>query len=503
MERTFAKVRTRMEELKDLSGIIGLLTWDQETYLPTRAQAARGQQLSTIQGLYHERLVDPAFGEWIAGAAQDPTLSADERAMVRVLKQERDRAVKVPPALVRALAEGQARGVAAWREARQAKDFSKFKPALANLLKLRREQADALGHGGERYDALLEYYEPGMTVARLRPVLERLRDQLIPMVAALTGPSASQPVDVLAGKDFAPDKQWEFTLILLRDMGFDLDAGRQDRSIHPFTGGTHPYDVRLTTRVDPRNLPGTVFSTIHEGGHGLFEQGFHPDHHRTALAQTPSMGVHESQSRLWENVIGRSRAFWDHYFPILQRHFPEHLGSVTVEQFHRSINRVCRTVNRVESDEVTYNLHIALRFELELLLIHDDLPLDELPRAWSDRTEQFLGVRPKDDHEGVLQDIHWAWGELGYFPTYSLGNLYAAQLYETMAGQVPGLEDAIRAGRLTVARDWLRQHVHEQGFRQPAEDLVTRLTGQGLGDGAFLRYLRAKYADLYGTALAA
>lgn len=483
-----------MEELKDLSGVIGLLTWDQETYMPEKAHDARGQQLSTLQGLYHERLVDPRVGELLAEAQAMPDLTDDERAMLRVFRQERDRAVKVPPELVRALAEAQAAGVAAWREAREARTFARFRPALKRLLELRREQADALGHGGERYDALLDYYEPGMTVARLRPTLEGLRDRLIPMVQSLTRPERSGGPDVVAGKTFDGDKQWAFTLLLLGDMGFDLEAGRQDRSIHPFTGGSHPRDVRLTTRVDPQNPLGTIFSTIHEGGHGLFEQGFSPEHFRTPLAAAPSMGLHESQSRLWENVIGRSRPFWEHYFPILVQHFPAELGGVTLDVFLQTVNRVTRSVNRVESDEVTYNLHIALRFELELLLIHDELPLDELPAAWNDRTEKFLGVRPRDDLEGVLQDIHWAWGELGYFPTYTLGNLYAAQIFEAMKRDLPDLDDTLRAGRLTVVRDWLREKIHRQGYRYPAEELVTKVTGRGLGDEAFITYLKGKYA---------
>lgn len=491
MDRTFPQLRSRMEELKDLSGVIGLLSWDQETLLPPRANAARGHQLATVQGLYHDRLVDPRLGELLAQAAALPQLSTDERAMVRVLRRERDRAVKVPSELIRELAEAQSAGVTAWRAARAQKQFGLFRPALERLLRVRREHADALGHEGERYDALLESYEPGMTVARLSPVLQRLRDQLVPIVGALTAREA--PPDVLAGKSFDPDQQWAFTLRLLRDMGFDLEAGRQDKSIHPFTGGTHPLDVRLTTRIDAQNLLSGIFSTIHEGGHGLYEQGFSAPHHRTPIAAAPSMGLHESQSRLWENVIGRSRAFWSHYFPILQGHFPRELNGVSLDAFHRSINCVRRSVNRVESDEVTYNLHIALRFELELRLIHDDLPIDELPAAWNDGMHRLLGVRPADDLEGVLQDIHWAWGEFGYFPTYSLGNLYAAQLYEAMRAQIPGVEEAIARGDLLVVRDWLRKNIHEEGYRHSAEVLVQKVTGGALSDAAFVQYLQSKY----------
>ncbi len=489
-----------MEELKDLSGVIGLCTWDQETLLPEKANTARGQQLSTLQGLYHERLVDPAVGEWLSEAELQRDLSSDERAMLRVFRLERDRAVKVPGALVRALAEAQAAGVSAWRAAREAKDFSLFRGALARLLELRRQQADALGHDGERYNALLEAYEPGMRVARLAPVLSGLREKLLPIVAKLADGGGAWP-DVLAGKRFDTKTQWGLTLELLEAMRFDLKAGRQDKSIHPFTGGTHPLDVRLTTRLFEDNLCSGVFSTIHEGGHGLYEQGFDPAHHRTPLAAAPSMGLHESQSRLWENVIGRGRPFWSHWFGRLQTLFPNELGGASLDDFHKTINRVRRSLVRVESDEVTYNLHIALRFELELLLIHDDLPLDDLPQAWNDRMEKYVGVRPSNDVEGVLQDIHWAWGELGYFPTYALGNLYAAQLYEALRAQVPDVEDALARGELAPVRAWLGEKIHREGYRKPAESLVQDITGQGLTDGPFLRYLTAKYGALAGVAL--
>ncbi len=491
MERAMIRLRARMEELKDLGGVIGLLTWDQETYLPARANDARGQQLSTMQGLYHERLVDPTLGELIEQASADPTSSADDRAMIRVFRRERDRAVKVPHTLVRALAEAQAKGVSAWREARETRDFGRFRPALERTLALRREQADAFGHDGERYDALLESYEPGMRVSRLTPVLEGLRDQLIPIVQRLT--AAPAPADVLADRAFDPEKLWAFTLRLLEGMGFDLQAGRQDRSIHPFTGGTHPRDVRLTTRVEPRNPLSTIFSTIHEGGHGLYEQGFAEAHHRTPLAGAPSMGLHESQSRLWENVIGRSLPFWEHWFPVLKELFPSELDGVDVTAFHGSVNQVRRSLNRVEADEVTYNLHIVLRYELELLLIHDQLPVADLPEAWNERMAKYLGVRSQDDLSGVLQDIHWAWGELGYFPTYTLGNLYSAQLSEAMRRDVPDLDSRLRQGDLLSVRDWLRRNIHAEGYRYDAEALITRVTGAGLSDAPFLRYLESKY----------
>jgi carboxypeptidase Taq len=499
MEMTFDALLARMQELRDLQGLIMLATWDQETYLPPKAAEARAHQLSTLQGLHHDRLVDPRLGELLAWARDNRSLTEDQRTMARVLTRERDREVKVPKALVKALAEAQSRGLMAWREARKHKRFAPFQPALARLLALRREQADAYGHGGERYDGLLEGYEPGMRVARLTPVLSALRDALVPMVEALQAAPRQVP-DFFQGRRFDADTQWRFTLRLLKDMGFDLEAGRQDRSIHPFSSGHHPRDVRLTTDIEEGSLTG-LFSTLHEGGHGLYEQGFSEPHYRTPLASAPSMGLHESQSRLWENLVGRGRPFWSHYFPALRESFPETLAGVEPDTFHAAINRVTPSLIRVEADEVTYNLHIILRYELELLLIRDELPLDALPEAWNERMRGFLGLTPPDDLQGVLQDIHWAWGEFGYFPTYALGNLYAASLYRAALRALPGLEEGLARGELLPLRDWLRAQVHAQGHRLPAEDRVRQVTGQGLTDADFLGYLRGKFSALYGVAL--
>ncbi|ATB28259.1 carboxypeptidase M32 [Melittangium boletus] len=499
MDTTFDALLVRMKELRDLNGLIGLAAWDQETYLPLKAAEARAQQLSTLQGLHHERLVDPRLGEWLAWTEGRTDLSDDQLAMARVLIQERDRAVKVPRALVQALAEAQSRGLHAWRQARKENRFELFRPALERLLVLRREQADAYGHDGERYDALLEGFEPGMRVARLDPVLSSLRDTLIAWVARLqTAPR--QVLDVLQGRRFDTDVQWRLSLRLLEDMGFDLEAGRQDKSIHPFSSGLHPTDVRLTTGLEEGSLA-SLFTTLHEGGHGLYEQGFHPAHYRTPLANAPSMGLHESQSRLWENLVGRGRPFWSHYFPVLREAFPQSLADVEMEAFVASINRVTPSLIRVDADEVTYNLHIVLRYELELLLIRDELPLADLPEAWNERMRRFLGITPPDDRQGVLQDIHWAWGEFGYFPTYALGNLYAASLFSTARRALPGLEQGLARGELRPLRDWLRTHVHAEGYRLPAEERVRQVTGEGLTDEDFLVYLRSKFGELYGVKL--
>lgn len=484
---------TRMQELRDLSGVIGLASWDQETYLPRKAEPGRAAQLSTLQGLYHERLVDPRLGDWLGDAKP---ANADEAAMVRVLLKERDRAVKIPAALVKALAEAQSLALSAWREAREKKDFTVFQPHVQKLLELRRQQADAWGHDGERYDALLENYEPGMRVKRLSPVLTGLRTKLVPLVQAID--SKPPPKRIFEGKTFDPDTQWKFTMTLLEAMGFDLDAGRQDRSTHPFTGGTGLFDVRLTTRLFPELPLSSIFSTIHEGGHGLYEQGYDPAHARTTVAQAPSMGLHESQSRLWENVVGRSRGFWSHFFPKYAALFPAQMKDVSLDDFLREVNRVERSFIRVEADEVTYNLHIVLRYELELELIRGNLQAADLERAWNEKTKDLLGLEVNAVGQGVLQDIHWAYGEFGYFPTYSLGNLYSASLWNAAKRDDAGLEKSIAEGELAPLKRWLNEKVHREGFRTDAESLVTKITGRGLTDEDFVAYLKNKYTPLYG-----
>jgi carboxypeptidase Taq len=479
---------SRIHELRDLAGVINLATWDQETYMPRKAEGARASQLSTLQGLYHERLVDPRVGEWLA--ALKPA-TPDEASLARVLTRERDRAVKLPSSLVKAIAEAQSHALGAWREARDRQDFRVFQPKLETLVRLRREQADTHGHDGERYDALLEGYEPGMRVARLSPVLSSLVTKLEPLVGAIE--AKGPPRDVFAGKRFPVEAQWAFTVEVLEGLEFDLEAGRQDRSIHPFSSGLSATDVRLTTRLTEAQPLSAIFGTIHECGHGLYEQGFAAADARTPLAQSPSMGLHESQSRLWENLVGRSRPFWAFFYPRLVTRFPQQLGDVSLDDFLASVNRVERSFVRVEADEVTYNLHIALRYELELALVRGTLAVADAEAAWNEKTKRFLGLNVTKPTEGVLQDIHWAWGEFGYFPTYALGNLYGATLFAAARRALPGLEAELVLGKSGGLLAWLREHVHRHGARLDAEDLVRQATGHGLRDDDFIASLHARY----------
>ncbi len=487
----------RMADLRALQGAIAVLSWDQETYLPAKGITARGEQLSTLQGLFHEKLTAPDLGDALQRAEQSTPASDEETcALLRALRWDRDRAAVVPGRLVRELAATQSQALGAWREARQQGAFSRFAPFLERLLALRREMADALlptlrDPGTERYDALLEGYEPGMRVTKLEPLLARITGWLVPLVARLTdAPAPRGPFD---GRTLDPDGQWRLTIELLAAMGFDQEAGRQDRSIHPFSIGMDPGDVRITTKIVPELPFSAIFSTVHETGHGLYEQGLPAAHRRDPLGMAASMGLHESQSRLWENMVGRSRPFWRFWHPRLQAIFPE-LRATTVDDVLGAVNRVERSLVRVEADEVTYNLHIALRFGLELAMLRGELRIADLPGAWNDASERLLGVRPRSDAEGVLQDIHWAWGEIGYFPTYTIGNLYAGALFAAARRALPSLDDDLAAGRLLPLRDWLRENVHRHGRRSSAEEIVRRATGSGLQDDDFRSYLESKYA---------
>ena len=493
-----AELTASAHTLSDIVAAIALLGWDQEVMMPPRGGGGRAHHLATLTGIYHEKLTAPRLGELLTALEDDAdTLTATQQALVRELARERDRAVKVPQALVRDLAEAQARGVETWRRARQANDFAAFAPDLAHLVALQRQVAEHVGYADSPYDALLDEYEPGMTARRVAALFGPLRDETL---AVLRRIQASPAVDatILDGK-WDEAGQWDFGLRILRDMGYEFDAGRQDRSTHPFTQSVGPpFDVRVTTRVEPSLLTSALFSSIHEGGHALYELGFDPALARTPLANAPSLGMHESQSRLWENFVGRSRAFWDHYFPVLAAAFPRQLHADDTDRFYRAVNRVEPSLIRIEADEVTYNLHIILRFELERALVEGDLAVADLPAAWNEKMRAYLGMTPPTDALGVLQDIHWGSGGIGYFPTYTLGNLVGAQLYYSLHDRYPDFDGRVASGDLRFILGWLRDKVHVHGRTYPTAALVERATGQPLDPTFFSRYLNEKFGALYG-----
>jgi carboxypeptidase Taq len=385
----------------------------------------------------------------------------------------------------------------AWTKARAQSNFSLFEPHLEKVVDLNVRLAEALGYEEHIYDPLLDQFEPEMKTTRLATIFENLKTELLPFVQAIS--ERTDAVDASAlQRTFEEQKQWDFGVQVIKDFGFDFDRGRQDKSVHPFTTSFSIGDVRLTTRVDPNYLPSALFGTLHECGHGLYEQGINSSLERTGLDDGASLGVHESQSRLWENLVGRSREFWSHYFPRLRQVFPDQLNDVDMETFYRAANRVEPSFIRVEADEVTYNLHILLRFELENEMLEGKVKIADLPEAWNAKMQTYLGVVPPDNARGVLQDIHWSGGTLGYFPTYSLGNLISVQFFDKARVDIPSLPDQIAAGQFDELLGWLRENIHRHGRKYTPVELVKRVTGNDLTASNYVAYIKAKFSDIYG-----
>ena len=485
---------SRLSAVDDLQKAAALLEWDRETHMPIGGVAARARQLATLRTLAHERFTDDRIGALLEAAAGGVPDACGED-LLDVVRRDYVRARRVPKRLVHDLTMAVGHAEAAWRRARTANDFAVFAGHLERIIALNIEKAEALGYDECRYDALLEEYEPGMRTAAVRALFSSLQAELIPMVreiAQCEPPDAAflhQPYDV--------DGQWAFGMEVLQAIGYDFMRGRQDTSVHPFSTAFSIDDVRITTRLDPHNVTSGIFSSLHEAGHALYEQGLDPALENTPLADGTSLGMHESQSRLWENQIGRSRPFWEHFYARLQAHFPSQLSSVSLDAFYRAVNRVEPSCIRVEADEVTYNLHILLQFELEEQLIAEQMGARDLPTAWNEQMQAFLGVCPSNDVEGVLQDIHWAMGAIGYFPTYTLGNLMSAQIFACAQAALPDLNRSAARGDFTDLLAWLRTHFHQYGRRRSAAALMAQFTGEVLSAAPWLAYVRNKYGVLY------
>jgi len=482
-------------EVSKVNSIGSILSWDQNTYMPPGAAADRGAQMAYLSQISHRLITSEKVGK-LLGELRKVELDPVKSAMVREIERLHRRKTAIPEDLEAEIAGLEPISTQAWVEAKKKDRFDIFSPHLTRMLELKKELAEKVGYPDVPYDALLEEYEPYTTTGQVREVLNRLGEELAPMVRKLADFKADNRMNMKWGK-YAPEAQERIYTSILEDMGYDFGRGRLDSSEHPFTIGSND-DVRITTHYmldDPRPA---LFSCIHEGGHALYEQGFHIRYKNTPMAEFCSLGIHESQSRLWENIIGRSIHFWKHYYPLLRGAFPG-LSNMTLEHFHRSINTVKPSLIRVEADEVTYNLHIIIRFEIEIDMIEGKLSVKEIPQAWSDLYEKYLGIRPKTDSEGCLQDIHWAMGVFGYFPTYALGNLYSAQFYNAMKKQHPDIERLISEGDLRTALVWLRANIHEKGKLYPASELVKIVTGEHLNADHFIDYLKDKYGTLYNV----
>ena len=477
-----------------------LLGWDERTLLPQAAGEFRAEQMATLAGLVHSRQVDSRVGDWLSkleesDIAADPT--GDVAATVRDLRREFDKLTKLPQELVEQLARVAVEGQQAWVTAREADNFAAFSPQLKRIVRLVCEKADALGHDGDRYDALLDEHEPGAKTEAVALVLGELGSRLTPLVQSIVESGRQAPVDIFRSL-YPVNAQRQFGIDAARAIGFDFNRGRLDVTHHPFCESMGPSDVRITTRYDERWFPGAFFGTLHEAGHAIYEQGLRADQFGLPLGKYVSLGVHESQSRLWENCVGRSRSFWQHMLPKAKAAFPDALSDVGEEQFFWAINHVAPSLIRVEADEATYNLHIIIRFELERELVSGRLDVNDLPSAWSAKYEQYLGVCPSSDANGVLQDIHWSSAAIGYFSTYSLGNLYAAQLFHQADADLGGLDQQFSKGEFGPLRGWLKEKVHQEGRRYAAADLVERVCGQPLSSDPLMTYLTDKLGPLYG-----
>ena len=496
MPSAWERLEPKLRELEDLGAALSLLHWDQAVMMPPGGSAARARATATLEGIAHDKLTDPAIGGLLDELEGDDSLDPDRKASVRVLRRDYEKATKVPEDLVRAMAEVQGQSYQAWTEARPANDYSILEPHLDRLIGLKREQADALGWQGERYDALLDEFEPGMTAADVEKLFAQLRAGLEPMIDRILG-SAGEPAEWLF-ESYDAAGQMAVCNWIVEDLGFDTTRGRLDISPHPFTSTVGAGDVRQTTRTEESALLSSIYAAIHETGHALYEQGIPAHLLDWPVGRAPSLGMHESQSRMWENQVGRSEAYTAYLLPRLKERWPEQLGMITPEDFHRGVNHPRRTLIRVTADELTYNLHVAMRFELEVALFRNELEAADLPGAWDEASAEFIGIKSDTVADGVLQDMHWSIGALGYFPTYSLGTIYAAAFFDKAVEELGDLSDSFRKGDTSQLLQWLRTNVHEQAYRYDAKDLAEKVTGGPLSAQPLLDYLDRKYTALFG-----
>ena len=502
MLATFDLLCQHVRETALLASTVETLGWDERTMLPAEAGAYRAEQMTYLAGLVHQKRTDPRLGEWLAELAGSDLAAdrhRDEGATIANLQREYDRQRKLPQRLVEELTRATVLGQQQWVAARKADRFGDFAPQLEAIVKLSREKADALGYSGARYDALLDEYEPYALSKDVGVVLENLRRELVPLVEAIVA-SARQPDLSILKRHYPAATQEAFGRAAAAKIGFDFNRGRLDTTSHPFCTGLGPNDCRITTRYDERFFSSAFFGILHEAGHGIYEQGLRGEWFGLPPGEAISLGIHESQSRMWENLVGRSLPFWKHFYPQAVAAFGASLSDVPLEAFHFAVNSVRPSLIRVEADEATYNLHILVRFELEQALVNDELPIGDLPGAWNEKYQAYLGITPPSDAAGVLQDIHWSAGLVGYFPTYSLGNLYAAQFFDQADADVGPLAEQFASGEFAPLRDWLREKIHRRGKCATAAELVEQVTGKPLSHEPLVRRLRETLGALYGVA---
>jgi len=494
-----AELRERLAEISDLEAASAILVWDQNTYMPPGGSAARARQSATLERLAHEKLTDAAIGrllEELQPWEEQLPYDADEAGLIRAARRHYERAIKVPSSFVARFSAHQSESFDVWSKARPEDDFCAVQPYLEKTLDMSRELAEFFPGYEHIADPLIDFADYGMKASTMREVFGALREELVPMVHAIT---AQPPADdACLHQHYPKEKQAAFFEEVIRAFGYDFERGRYDASPHPFTIHFSTGDVRITVRYRENDLSESMFSAFHEAGHAMYEQGVDRSYEGTPLAEGTSSGVHESQSRTWENVVGRSRGFWSCYYPKLQAVFPEQLGEVSLDTFYRAVNKVERSLIRTDADEVTYNLHVMLRFDLELEMLEGKLEVRDLPEAWDERFRADLGIVPPDDRDGAMQDIHWHSGPIGgAFQGYTLGNILSAQFYEAALEQEPGIPSEIERGEFGTLHGWLREQIYRHGSKYTAPELIERVTGGPLRIEPYVRYLRDKYGELY------
>jgi carboxypeptidase Taq len=483
----------RYADIVRLGQVGSILMWDQNTYMPPGAVEMRGSQQSLVSGIAHKKLTSPRIRKLIK-KIENEELTDKQRAIVREIDRVHTKASSIPRKLVEEISRMEPVATGAWIKAREKSDFSLFKKEQERFFSLKKEVAEHVGYEDSPYDALIDEYEPYMKSRKIEEIFHNLGRKLKPLVGKLTEACREMDPDAIKG-DYPVEKQKSFSQFILQKMGYDMERGRMDISAHPFTSGSMD-DVRITLRFDENDIRPGLFSTIHEGGHALYEQGFRRENYLTPLSESVSLGIHESQSRFWENIIGRSRIFWEYMYPELKSFLPT-LEQIDLDLFFKAINHVVLSPVRVEADEVTYSMHILVRFLIEKDLIEEKLDIPDVPQAWNDLYERYLGIVPENDSEGCLQDIHWAMGAIGYFPTYTLGNLYSAQFYNEVRHDVEDIDTSIGNGDLVPALKWLRENIHVHGKFYSADDLVREVTGHPLTEDHFINYLKDKYSQIF------
>jgi carboxypeptidase Taq len=499
MEKKLVELKNRLAEINDLNMAASLLGWDQSTYMPPGGGEARGRQLATLAKISQEKFIDPAIGKLLDDLhpyEESLPYDSDEASLIRVTRRDYERATKVPPEFMAEFNVHAAESYQVWAEARPANDFRRVQPLLEKTLDLSRKFADYFPGYEHIADPLIDFSDYGMKAASVRKLFTELRTELVPIVKAIT----SQPTadDSCLHQHYPEVQQWKFAEELVRQMGYDFNRGRIDKTHHPFMTKFSLGDVRITTRVREDFLGETLFSNMHEAGHAMYEQGIDMAYEATPLGGGASAGVHESQSRTWENLVGRSHGFWEHYYPQLQSEFPGQLKKVSLDQFYRAINKVERSLIRTDADEVTYNLHVMLRFDFELQLLEGSLSIRDLPEAWHERFEKDFGIVPPSDSDGVMQDVHWYGGVIGgSFQGYTLGNILSAQFYSAALKAHPEIPNEMRQGKFGTLHGWLKENVYRHGRKFTAPEIVERSTGRPMIIEPYIRYLKTKYGELY------